>query len=933
MPTKEQVQTIISKIQRRVDFEFFMDNLNTPDWLEPLIQLGHFNQPEVPIREGDTVRFPFWPQARYLIKIAEQEPKKVMDVILKVPETENPRVHEDFVEATLKMPPGIAVQLHKSIVKWLRLPNLYVLLLPTKVTAYINHIRSGGFAKESLLVADALLSIKKFESKVPDTNDLVKRADPIVRSDWEYDRALKEISPSFLGEGKLKLIELLCYKLNQTILIEERENDKTFSDLSYIWRGSIEDSDQNHDYGIKDTIINWIRDLSEELLTESPDLVGQLIDKLLEKPFPIFSRFALHLSRVQMDKTLISRLVLDQKLFDSLDVWHEYACLIQAGYPILEAEDQQKLLDMIAAETSARNRDKNGSDIDEQANELSRYHYYYMIKDFLVGDEKSLFDNLRTKFGDFENPTFHSYTSSGWVGPTSPLSFEDLKNMSLTDLKVYLDSWQPSKQTFGPSIEGLGRELEKVVSERYLEFVDSLFILKLKEKTYVRSVIQGLSKLPEGAGVIKWEPILDYLLWASGQSDAESDIEFHPEDDKDPNWGWSRQAACRLIEKGLHSETNEIPFSLRGKVWSVLVYGISDPDPYVEKEDKYTTNKNYYQTAINTVRGEALDGIMHYALWVKRSLGFIKIDLPITQGQELFDILDKHLDINFEKSKAVRAMYGKWIPWLLPLNRDWFRSKLDVLLPKEPALKDYWAAALDANILYNGAYTNVFKELKEHYLLAIDRLELDEDDSWEKVDNRLLEHLISLYISGEIALDSEVMQRLYSKIDLKLKKRAVDTLGRMLASEKSEIEQEVIDRLIHFWNFRVEEAKKLNEPKDRIELSEFGWWMTSSYLEDEWVLDQAILTLNLCHSITPDHILMDRLVSLSEKFPTKVAEVFRLIVEHRVSDYGFYGWLDKAEKLLVALMKTEMKDVAVKIIHKLGAYGFNQFKGLLPPRK
>lgn len=381
--------------------------------------------------------------------------------------------------------------------------------------------------------------------------------DPIVRSEWEYNEVLKQIAPHFQKEDKVELIKLLVEKLRQAILIEEREDDREFRDLSYIWRGSIEDSGQNHDHGIKDTIINWARKLSEDLLVEEPALVQPLCEYLRQGVFPIFSRFAIHLARLSGRADLASKFILDQQLFDCLDVWHEYALLLESGY------------------------------------------------------------------------------------------------------------------------------------------------------------------------------------------------------------------------------------------------------------------------------------------------------------------------------------------------------------------------------------TNVFTELRDHYLLAIDRIELIDDGKADKPDERLVDHLIALYMYGSFELNSDILTKLYPKIDVRLKKRALDMIGRGLANEKKAPDSEIVKRAVSFWNFRIEECKKLKEPKDRIELSEFGWWLKSGRLDDEWSLDQTIEILKLCHFITPDHMVMERLSELVDTHPVKVAEVLRLMVDHRVTDYGFFGWLDEAKVLLPKLMATEAKDTAVKTIHKLGAYGFNQFGDLL----
>ncbi len=932
MPTKEHVRAALNKIQRTADYDFFFDNLKSADWLEPLDELKQFDRPSEPLREGNSVRYPFWPPARYLVKVAAEKPDKVMQVILKVPRSENPRVHEDFVDAALKMPAAISVKLSKKIIEWVEAPDANLLLLPNKIATYVAHIKAGGFTKEALQVTDALLGLRKYEKQIDEGKDsLIKRADPIVRSDWEYNEALKEIAPSFHKEDKVALIKLLVEKLRQAILIEEREDDREFRDLSYIWRGSIEDSGQNHEYGMKDTITNWIRDLSEELLAEAPELVESLCLFFRGGIFPIFTRFGLHLARLSGRTDLAVKFILDQQLFDCLDVWHEYALLLEAGYPLLSEPEKEKLLAMIAADVAYRNKDKAPPDVSEEDNERSRYFYYYMIRQYLTGEAKKIFERLHAKFGDLEHPTFHSYSSVGWVGPTSPKSKDELKALPITELKKFLVEWAPpsDRWNFGPSIEGLGRELESVVSDRVDEFLDYLDEFKVQEKTYVRAIIQGLSKALAEKKNLKWAKVVDYLLWASGQRDESEDDAFNPGEDKDPSWGWSRQAACRFLESALASEKNEVPLSLREQVWGVLSFGLSDVHPKEEEEDKYTSDKNYYQTAINSVRGVALEAIVHYAFWVKRNLGLTKEELSAEKAPEFFAALDRHLDLNVEKSKAVRSVYGRWMPWLLPLNREWFQSKKELILPIDEALQDYWAAAWDANILFNQPYTNVFRELKNHYSLAIDRIEVSDDGKADKTDERLVEHIIALFLYGEFELNSDILTKLYFKLDLRLKKRALDMIGRGLANEKHAPDPGIVKRSISFWNFRIEECKKLKEPKERIELAEFGWWLKSGRLDDEWSLDQTIEVLNLCNFITPDHMVMERLLELVDKYPVKVAEVLRLMVDYRVTDYGFYGWLEEAKILLPKLLATEAREIAIKTIHKLGAYGFNQFGVLL----
>ena len=96
--------------KRVVDYEFFFDHLKTPAWIEPLWQEDMFCYPPKAVREGNYIRFPPWPESRYLARMANQASALVLKVLLKVPETDNVRVHEDMTDAALAMPPELAAK-------------------------------------------------------------------------------------------------------------------------------------------------------------------------------------------------------------------------------------------------------------------------------------------------------------------------------------------------------------------------------------------------------------------------------------------------------------------------------------------------------------------------------------------------------------------------------------------------------------------------------------------------------------------------------------------------------------------------------------------------------------------------------------------------------------------------------------------------------
>jgi hypothetical protein len=120
--------------------EYFFANLRSADWLEPLRDAGRFKAPVKALRDGRGISFVPWPESGYLVRIAAEKPELVRDIILESEETDNERVHQDFVEAAVRMSPSAAAAVAKFEAAWLRKqPHLY-LLYPEKVGELISHL-------------------------------------------------------------------------------------------------------------------------------------------------------------------------------------------------------------------------------------------------------------------------------------------------------------------------------------------------------------------------------------------------------------------------------------------------------------------------------------------------------------------------------------------------------------------------------------------------------------------------------------------------------------------------------------------------------------------------------------------------------------------------------------------------------------------------
>src|SRR5262245_9082853 len=119
MITRDHARGALAAIKSAADAEFFFDNLKSPEWIKPLVEEGFFASPPAAIHDGGTIGFPFWPQSRYLVRMAPSAPQETLSAVLAIPETDNARVHEDLVDAVLAMPPQMAVQITERVVTWL----------------------------------------------------------------------------------------------------------------------------------------------------------------------------------------------------------------------------------------------------------------------------------------------------------------------------------------------------------------------------------------------------------------------------------------------------------------------------------------------------------------------------------------------------------------------------------------------------------------------------------------------------------------------------------------------------------------------------------------------------------------------------------------------------------------------------------------------
>src|SRR5258708_23246958 len=175
--------------------DFFM-KLKSPDWIEPLSKAGKFKEPPATIRQENGIRFPPWAESQYLVRMAGDAPEIVKNVILEVPQTDNQRVHQDFVEEALRMPGAIAEEVAGKEAAWIREQKYLYILYPDKVSELIAQLAIESEVVAALGLAGAWLQLSadprpttrigKGEDAVEMPRDAVAKLDA-----WHYQHGLQ----------------------------------------------------------------------------------------------------------------------------------------------------------------------------------------------------------------------------------------------------------------------------------------------------------------------------------------------------------------------------------------------------------------------------------------------------------------------------------------------------------------------------------------------------------------------------------------------------------------------------------------------------------------------------------------------------------------------------------------------------------------------
>ena len=504
----------------------------------------------------------------------------------------------------------------------------------------------------------------------------------------------------------------------------------------------------------------------------------------------------------------------------------------------------------------------------------------------------------------------------------------------MVDVIEHLATWEPGDRTdwgFGPTQEGLGRAFKGAVSNRPTEFAAVADRMNPLDPTYVRHFLSGIEAAVKDGTSVPWDRPIQLMA-------SVLDHPFEAEDgsldlDRDAGWTWARGEVATLIQEGVADRDNRIPFELRAAVWDVLEPLTRDPNPTPLDEETFDHGSmDPYTMSINVNRGKAMHAVVAYALWCRRELESRGVDSAagFDLMPEVRAGLEEHLDPANDPSIAVRAVYGKWLPWLLLLDEQWVTVNIVHILPRLPELAALRDAAWNTYVSWCQPFNPVYEALHHEYEAAVERVpsRVPVGFARESADTKLGEHLVTFYWRG--CLRSGPLERWFELADDETAARVMTFLGRALNNTEGGVEPEVLGRIRALWDSRLLAIAQKPE-SHKSEASSFAFTFASAKLDDNWSLAGLEITLQAGNARFLGGDIISRLANIASTKPAEAARFTLKMLNGSNDVWDHVAWRDQVRDVLSATSQAvdpptvENRAAIVDYYVKRGELDFREF--------
>ncbi len=127
-PTNELINKALQSTKKVTARKYFFSRLENPLWLQPLVERGCFHSPPNSIRwDYESVLFPYWPEIQYLKNVARYVPHEVINLVLSLPEVDNPHVYDGILDIALQLHGERSAKLKPKMLEYVGIEHQFLM--------------------------------------------------------------------------------------------------------------------------------------------------------------------------------------------------------------------------------------------------------------------------------------------------------------------------------------------------------------------------------------------------------------------------------------------------------------------------------------------------------------------------------------------------------------------------------------------------------------------------------------------------------------------------------------------------------------------------------------------------------------------------------------------------------------------------------------
>ena len=920
-PTEGHAKRLRNEVPNNlVSFRSFFDRLDNPAWLLPLRDAGLFSNPPAAEHDEEThmVRFPQWPQTRYLARMAALPDAAVQETVFQIAahidDQANASIHEDLLAIACALPPTMAAHFVPKVAQWVDSPFP---LVTDRLAALIVHLEEGRQHDAAFALAEAT-----FANPTDDADHFHA---------WTYNKGLTQCLPALTAAEPERALAWITSVLDRVLQRSLRTKDKQ-DDGSERWRPTIAEHEHQRDDDVNNILVTATRNAARGLIEQHSETLVVALALLEASGWGVATRIALHLlTGPGAPHDLVAPRLCDRRLFHSDTVAYEYRALAHEHFASLSEDEQRHLLREVdagppyLARARENCREWTGKEMskEEETELIQQWQRDRLapVQHALPHEWQERYAKLVVAVGPSADPDEYLYPVARPWGPASPKTETELASLDVTELLRFLREWQvpPTGDLFSktPSRDGLSELLRTIVAKNPEPYAACATDFRDLDIAYVHALLMGLDAAARAPHEFPWEPVLSLLQWVLQQHDD-------PDDERKTRRGWAgaRATCVGLLDTGLHEGPCELPVATRPVVWALLAILATDPDPTAEREQDI---RDPVSLAINSTRGRALHASARYGLWVRR---YVPAQ-PSTFAdlQELRKVLEDHLEPRHDPSIAIRSFYGERFLTFCYLDRTWAAQQVPRIFPHDnDALRN---AAWEAYLSFGQVYHDPATMLQGEYDRALAELQPTKSREPTPVEFQLAEHLILLYLTGHSAwADDALFTRFFPLAQEGLREHALKFAGEVAGNPH--LARDWRERYERLWDKRLRAARS-DPGGHQEEIAQFGWWFSNSAFDPLWALTALGDALHLVGHVEPDFQVIKRLSELAAREPRLAIDRLAELTLNAADAAAVWWSSDLRPALTGVLQSTDVdaQTAARQLIHRLAARGHLEYSDLL----